>query len=442
MPSALGVLLFLIPFPSPRGPTILIGLIGYTIIEHINHWLPFLVVGVMVLSATGALVARLQAPGWIRHSPVLRTILQTSDIWLCVRVTGASLGVAVLFQIGPEWLWDPETGGLALYQLLTVLFIFFLLAGLCLPLLLDYGLVEMVGSLLARLLPWAFRVPGNSGVNIIASLLGDGTVGTLITARQYEKGYYTGREAAVIASTFSIVSISFCVVAVNFIGLSHLFLYFYITVLTTCLLIALVQPRIWPLNRIPDTYHPDTESESESESDPNSVSQTGCECGWSRGLQRALNKAAAAPSPLPLVRNGLTNALDIWFVFMPVIMTIACTGLIIAHNTSFFIWLGTPLVPILEWFEIPHASEVAPAVLLGFADMFLPVILCAHIESEMTRFIIAALSVSQLIYMSEIGVLILRSSIPLTFFHLLSLFIIRTTLALPLIVLFARYHFL
>ena len=51
--------------------------------------------------------------------------------------------------------------------------------------------------------------------------------------------------------------------------------------------------------------------------------------------------------------------------------------------------------------------------MVGFADMFIPSILAAgSIESDVTRFIIAAMSVTQLIYMSEVGALLLGSKIP------------------------------
>ena len=48
-------------------------------------------------------------------------------------------------------------------------------------------------------------------------------------------------------------------------------------------------------------------------------------------------------------------------------------------------------------------------MVVGFADMFLPAVIGSGIESEMTRFVIAGVSVTQLIYMSELGGLLLGS---------------------------------
>ncbi|CAM3530068.1 YjiH family protein [Parendozoicomonas haliclonae] len=423
------MLFFLIPFHSEKGPSVLIGIMGYAILDLIQHWLPAIIVCTMWVSAGGAIIARAFQPDWIRHNKLLRSLFDTSILWILFRLAGAVLGTMTLFGSGPEWVWGSETGGLVLFELVSVLFVFFFLAGLFLPFLLDYGLVELIGSLMHWFLKPLYRIPGNSGVDIIASLLGDGTVGTLITARQYESGYYTAREAAIIASSFSIVSISFCVVVVNFAQLSHMFLAFYLTVISTCLIVGLVLPRIWPLSHIPDTYcamaDPEVAGKAQEQQQQN-------------GLVRALNKAGQGPGVRQLLRKGCENALDIWLVFVPIIMTIATTGLILGQTTDLFQWLGAPVAPILELLGIPEAEKAAPAVLLGFADMFLPVAVAVTIENEMARFVVAALSIAQLIYMSEVGVLIMRSSIPLNFWQLLVLFLIRTVLALPLITLFAH----
>jgi len=58
-----------------------------------------------------------------------------------------------------------------------------------------------------------------------------------------------------------------------------------------------------------------------------------------------------------------------------------------------------------------------------------------------TRFILGALSIVQIIYLAETGILILKSKMPLNIGHLAILFVMRTVLALPIIVLFTRLFF-
>src|SRR5699024_10924680 len=98
-----------------------------------------------------------------------------------------------------------------------------------------------------------------------------------------------------------------------------------------------------------------------------------------------------------------------------------------------FEWLGLPFVPILELMQVPYAQEASQTILIGFADMFLPAVIGASIEAEITRFIIATLSVTQLIYMSEVGGLLLGSKVPVSMQNLLMIFLCRTIFPLPII---------
>ena len=66
--------------------------------------------------------------------------------------------------------------------------------------------------------------------------------------------------------------------------------------------------------------------------------------------------------------------------------------------------------------------------------MYIPTILAANlIESELTRFVIAALSVTQLVYMSEVGALLISSKIPVNLLELFVIFLLRTVVTLPVI---------
>ncbi|MBO1913405.1 hypothetical protein J4G37_52415, partial [Microvirga sp. 3-52] len=128
-----------------------------------------------------------------------------------------------------------------------VLLTWFLFAGILLPLLVEFGLMEFVGSLLQKVMRPLFTLPGRSSIDTMASWMGAGTVGVLVTMKQYDQGYYTKREAAVIATTFSIASVAFSLVIAQVIGIGHLFIPFYITVTVASIVAAIIMPRIPPL---------------------------------------------------------------------------------------------------------------------------------------------------------------------------------------------------
>lgn len=140
------------------------------------------------------------------------------------------------------------------------------------------------------------------------------------------------------------------------------------------------------------------------------------------------------------MEEGLHNALDMVFAVLPVVMAVGTFALIIAEYTPIFQYLGTPFVPFLEFLNVAEAEKAAQTIVVGFADMFIPSILAAgSIESDTTRFIVAAMSVTQLIYMSEVGALLLGSKIPVNLWELFLIFILRTLVTLPVIVLMAKW---
>ena len=135
----------------------------------------------------------------------------------------------------------------------------------------------------------------------------------------------------------------------------------------------------------------------------------------------------------------MANVLDIWFGLTPGVVAVGSIGLMIAEFTPLMSYLTYPLVPLLELLRIPEARAAAPSLLVGFLEMFLPAVLASGIESELTRFIVACLSIVQLIYMSEVGILLLKSPIPLHLGHLIAIFLVRTAVALPLVALIAHW---
>ena len=71
-------------------------------------------------------------------------------------------------------------------------------------------------------------------------------------------------------------------------------------------------------------------------------------------------------------------------------------------------------------------------LVIGFLDLFTPALLAANLESELTRFVAAGMAVSQIIYMSDLGVLVLRSGLPLNLLRLFWIFSLRTIIIYPI----------
>lgn len=434
VPSLLGVLLFLFPIPYEGKITIGVGVLAETVQAYLKPVLPGLMTGVLVISAVVPIFAKAFKPQAIMKRPFLKQLFYIHPLWLMTRIIGAVFALMTMAEIGPSFITSDETGGTMLYALVPVLAAWFLFAGVLMPLLMQFGLMDFIGTMLRKVMRPVFKLPGRSSIDALASWMGAGTVGVLITTQQYEEGYYTKREASIIATNFSINSIAFSLVVISFIGLEEYFVPFYLTVVVAGLIAAFICPRIPPLSRKADTYYEGTGMRI-SEDTPEGIS----DFQW--GVEKALHKASQVKSLKDVSKQGIQTVLDIYFALIPLVMALGTIALIIAEFTPFFTYLSMPIVPVLQWMQIPEAAQAAPAMLVGFADMFLPAVIGAGIESELTRFVIAAVSLTQLIYMSEIGILLIKSKIPISVWELAVIFLQRTVITLPIIVVMAHFIF-
>ena len=436
IPSIIGVLLLMTPFEKDGSSTVMASVLSKAVNSGIDSIIPIyiLVLICIFISCILALIYKISKPSFIENNEILKNAADISNFWLIVRFIGLVLGLMTAFKVGPEIIYSPDTGGLILYDLIGGLFTIFLVAGFILPFLTEFGLLEYIGVFLTSVMRPVFNLPGRSAIDCLASWIGDGTIGVTLTNKQYEEGYYTAREAAVISTTFSAVSITFCLVVLENVGLTDYFGKFYLTVGVAGIVAALILPRLYPLSGKADKYK-SKEVKAQAENIPQGFSKN----EWA--LQLAVKKAESNSSLKNYFVNAIKTVLDLWLGVVPIIMAAGTIALVVSEATPIFDILGKPFLPLLQLLQIPEAELASTTMVVGFADMVVPSILAAEIANPMTRFIIAAVSVSQLIYMSETGAVILGSNLPVSFLDLFIIFLERTIIALPVVVVFAHIFF-
>ena len=430
LPSLAGAFVFL--FPVRDGDVVTIPMAVMT------GWLTAALAGSMAYIVLAIILASALATVWVFAKGIapesargFERLFAVSKLWLAIRLCGLAMAIMIVFEIGPEMIWSPATGHLVLFDLATLIVAIFVFASFLMPLLTEYGLMDLVGTLLSRIFRGLFKLPGRSCIDALASWLSSAPVGILITSQQYDRGNYSGREAAVIATNFSVVSVPFCLIVADAVGLSHLFPQYYAVVVAAGVVAAVVTPRLPPLSRIPDTY---SEAGKQLNEDLNPAGGL-----WRAGINAAMARARRAPGIKSYLEGSLFNMFDVWFGLLPALIAIGTIGLIIVEYTPFFTWISYPLIPMLDLLRLPEADVAAPALLVGFADMFLPAVVAKSIDSELTRFVVASVSITQLIYMTEVGVMILKTRIPLNLLNLAQVFLLRTAITLPLCAALAHF---
>ena len=421
--SILGIIAFLAPVTIGGESSILMGHIKSIVIDGYSESIKYLIVFVSLITITGTVIGKIKKQF---KNPVLQELFICGPINGAVRIGGSIFFLMVHFGVGPKAVLDPNTGGMMAGDLLPSLMVTFCVGVILMPLLTSFGLVEFVGVLIAPFMRKVFKVPGYAAVDAIASFLGDGTIGIVVTDQQYQKGYYTQREAVIIATSFSIVGISFAAVVADFLKFSSIFIIFYSTIAISTVVAGVIIARL-PLKKFKDEYYVQGKVE---EKDIISFSL-------------ALRKAAAVAEKakeLEIMIDSVKKVAVLYITFIPVIMFMGTAGLIVAEYTNIFSIISMPLIPFLQLlgFSKEVAKSMAPSIIVGFSDMYLPSLLIESVKSDMARFVIGTLSFAQLIFLSETGMILVASKIGFTFWDALKFFVLRTIITFPVIYGIAR----
>lgn len=438
IPSLFGLFLFIIPLPygsiipleglSPIN--IGIGFLSEVFKIIMGDSLNSLALIVIVTSAILSILAKFVP---IKNE-FLNGLLNVSPFWLVCRVLGAVFIIMSIYQVGPEII-NSDITGQTILGLLPSLLAIFLISGFLLPLVVDFGLMDLFGTLISKSMYKLFKVPGRSAIDAISSWLGDGTLGIMITNTQYKQGFYTAKEAVIISVCFSLVSLPFSTVIADQLGFMPLFVPFYGTVCIASLACALIMPRIYPLNKFKNTTYNNVEHLKEDLLPKDAKI-------FKFGLNKAISRALSAPSVKDILINGFKTVIDMYIGLLPLVMAWGTLALVVAEFTPFFKIISLPVIYILEFLKIPDAAQAAPAILVGFTDMFLPsIMISGEGISQITQFIVGALSITQLIYLTETGAVILKSDIPLNLKDLFIIFLTRTIIALPIITIISKIIF-
>ena len=421
--SILGIIAFLAPVTIGGESSILMGHIKSIVIDGYSDSIKILIVIVSFITIIGTIIGKIKKEF---KNPVFQELFICGPINGAVRIGGSIFFLMVHYGIGPKAILDPNTGGMMAGDLLPSLMVTFCVGVILMPLLTSFGLVEFVGVLIAPFMRKVFKVPGYAAVDAIASFLGDGTIGIVVTDQQYQKGYYTQREAVIIATSFSIVGISFAAVVADFLKFSSIFIIFYSTIAISTVVAGIIIARL-PLKKFKDEYYVEGKVE---ERDIISFSL-------------AIKKAAAVAEKakeVEIILDSIKKVAVLYITFIPVIMFMGTAGLIVAEYTNIFSIISMPLIPFLQLlgFSKEVASSMAPSMIVGFSDMYLPSLLIESVKSDMARFVIGTLSFAQLIFLSETGMILVASKIGFTFWDALKFFVLRTIITFPVIYGIAR----
>lgn len=409
--SVIGAFVFFVPFEAAGKDSIALDHIVTVITTNLAWFTPFYALALIVAGAAYPFVSR----SWRRST--------LDTVFAVFKVLGLVVGLMLVFDFGPAWLFRPDLGPFLFDKLVIPVGLLVPIGAVFLALLVGYGLLEYVGVLLQPVMRPVWKTPGRSAIDAVASFVGSYSLGLLITNRVYREGKYSTREAMVIATGFSTVSATFMVVVASTLDLMGSWnLYFWTTLVVTFAVTA-VTVRIWPLSRVQDTYFEGAEPQPEAD---------GRGERFALAWREARGTVAAAPSlPVNIGRN-LRDGVLMAMAILPSILSIGLLGLVLATYTPVFDWLGYLFYPVTWALQVPEPLLVAKASALGIAEMFLPALLVVEASVEV-KFIVAVVSVSQIIFFSALVPCLVATDIPISLPRLLVIWFERVVLTLLLV---------
>ncbi|MEG9884548.1 MAG: YjiH family protein [Hyphomicrobiales bacterium] len=404
--SAVGILIFFVPV-TLRGKS-------SVPLDHIVTWLHDLLGPLAAWYALGMI--------WIGAAyPFITGTWKTNRtemVFSILRILGAGTALMAISGKGPPFLQAPDMLPFLFGKLVIPVGLIVPVGAVFLAFLVSYGLLECIGVLLQPVMRPIWKLPGRSAIDAVASFVGSYSIGLLITGRLYRTGRYSAREAAIIATGFSTVSVSFMLIVARTLNLTPIWTLWFWSTLAVTFAVTAITARLPPLLGMNNEV-----------SDPGAEVKSGHRtlAAWKSGLEAA----GRAPRLWTAVKLNLHEGLLMALSILPSIMSVGLIGLLLAKYTPVFDGLGFVFYPLTALFGLDGAMELAKASATGLAEMFLPALLLAHANLAV-RFSAGVVSVSGIIFFSAFIPCILSTRIPVNLGHLLAIWFLRVALSLLL----------
>jgi len=123
------------------------------------------------------------------------------------------------------------------------------------PFLLNYGSIDFFGVLLEPLMRPLFKTPGKSAIDATASFVGSTSMSIIITSRLFKNLTYTKKEAAIIATSFSAVSVGYAFVVMQTAAIEQYFLPVYFASFLLTFIVTFFIVRIPPISKMENVYN-------------------------------------------------------------------------------------------------------------------------------------------------------------------------------------------
>lgn len=339
------------------------------------------------------------------------------------KVIGLICAIMYVFGLGPAELHEnPDLFPFLFVTLCCSLCFLIPIGAVFLSFLTDYGLMEFVAVFLQPVMRKVWKTPGRSAIDAVASFVGSYSLALLITDRLYQEGRYNKKEAFIIATGFSTVSTTFMVVVAKTLNLMDRWNFYFWSTLVITFVVTAIVARIYPTSKVPNEYMEGVTPQPEE-----TVTKDRFKVAVDDALTAAENSGSIAANVWRNTKDGLRMVSNI----LPTIMSIGLLGMLIALFTPVFDIIGYIFYPFTAVVQLPEALVAAQALATTIAEMFLPAAFVVE-AALATRYVVAVVCISELLFFSAVIPCILSTKIPVTIPQILVLWVERVILSILL----------
>jgi nucleoside recognition membrane protein YjiH len=285
-----------------------------------------------------------------------------------------------------------------------------------------------------------FKVPGKSAVDATASFVGSTTMSIIIKSRLLKNLTYTKKEATIIATSFSAVSVGYAFVVMKAASIEQYFLSVYFASFLLTFIITFFMVKIPPITNMENVYN---NGKKQSIEDIKNEPKYG-KGMIKKGVDRATKRAYYSDNLFKSIRDSIVDGFKVLPKVISLLCVIGIVSMIIVKYTPVFTWLGYLFLPILKTCQVPDAAAIAACIPVGITEMFIHTLIIADkadVISEAARAFVVMVSTVQVIFFAESIVVIQSTGIPVSIKRLVILFIERTIIAIPFASLFVSIIF-
>ena len=409
--SLMGIVIFFIPIKLNNQYETIIYHISYYIENKISIVIDITVILFIILSTIKDLLAK------------EKTFVNV--FYLIIKIFGLVILFSILFEVEDLFFISNEFN-VVMRDTILNLTILLPVSAVFMPLILDYGLIEIVEAYTHRFTKRLFKVSGKIFLNFLIYLSLDSFCGAFLTYRLYKDGKLREREACIVILNFSILSFSLTSDLCNKLDI-NLFKFMMIEIFVLCICNIIIS-RIYPLKNKRQSYYYKS-----------GYKDVNCR---KNKLNTAIKKHISRGNKKNLISYSLSYLNDALYIIanlIPNIVVIFFIGNIIFNCESTASIINNLTYMIISLFDFPNEYLMANVINLSFFNNILGI---KRISSDIfypTKVMLSLIIVIQGISISILIPFIKKTIIPLTLREILIVSMERMIIILLLS--FIGYYF-